>query len=368
MQQQLDTTERDAIIERLKQNADNNKCIDCEKKNPKWASVYLGVFLCIDCAGKHREYGVQISFVRSLTLDSWSQRQITFMENGGNTKAQDYFKKYGLSRPYDYKSSTAQKYKQDLTKKVDSILDSEKASSTALPPKMASQAPVSQTEKPAAAQILAPGSLPKPEVNPNAFFENITIAKPVTKSPFTVEFAKEKPQFPTGKNTLQAKKIANFDLDNLTLEESDGKPQKKDLAFSMNETNGMVSSPTLTTTVDKTTGVKEVSHKTGTTGSSSFKDKEAEDNLKKFSNAKSISSSQFYGTDNNQNSMDYKRFNGATAISSAQVFGYEEEEPTPSSYNIDTDQIKDMFAKVGGKLKEKAGTLMNKLKNDWESN
>lgn len=363
MQQNIETTDRDAIVERLKQNPDNNKCIDCEKKNPKWASVYLGLFLCIDCAGKHREYGVQFSFVRSLTLDAWNQRQITFIEQGGNTKALEYFKKYGVSRPFDYKSATVQKYKQELTKKVDSILDSEMKSQSdkSVAPKIATQAPELQNDKPLANPILLPGTLPKPDVNPNAFFENITINKPVTKSNFTVEFANNKPQFPTGKNTLQAKKIANFDLGNLTLEESDAKPTKTNLAFSMNDTP-VVSSASVTTSTDSN-GVKEVMHKTGAT--TTFKDREAEDNLKKFSNAKSISSAQFYGNDQKDEHLDHKRFNGANAISSAQVFGYEEEESNTSNTG---DQLKEMFAKVGGKLKEKAGTLMSKLKSDWESN
>jgi len=364
MQPQLETTERDAIIERLKQNADNNKCFDCEKKNPKWASVYSGLFLCIDCAGKHREYGVQISFVRSLTLDAWSQRQITFIEQGGNTKAFEYFKKYGLSRPFDYKSSNALKYRQELTKKVDSILDSEmrtSANDKSLAPKMANQAPEIQLDKSLNNPLLLPGSLPKADVNTNAFFENITITKPVTKTAFTVEFSKDKPQFPTGKNTLQAKKIANFDIGNLTLEESDGKPVKASNAFSMTDAP-IVTSPTISSAAESN-GVKEVLHKTGAT--SAFKDKEADDKMKKYSNAKSISSAQFYGTDSKDELLDHKRFNGATSISSAQVFGYEEEEPTSSNTG---DQLKEMFSKVGGKLKEKAGNLMSKLKNDWESN
>jgi len=40
------------------------------------------------------------------------------MEIGGNTKAQEYFHKYGLSVPYDYKSPVADKYKKEQAKKV----------------------------------------------------------------------------------------------------------------------------------------------------------------------------------------------------------------------------------------------------------
>ena len=47
----------------------NNFCCDCHMVCPEWVSVNNGVFLCIQCAGIHRSYGVNISFVRSLTLD-----------------------------------------------------------------------------------------------------------------------------------------------------------------------------------------------------------------------------------------------------------------------------------------------------------
>jgi len=235
------------------------------------------------------------------------------------------------------------------------------ANDKSLAPKMANQAPEIQLDKSLNNPLLLPGSLPKADVNTNAFFENITITKPVTKTAFTVEFSKDKPQFPTGKNTLQAKKIANFDIGNLTLEESDGKPVKASNAFSMTDAP-IVTSPTISSAAESN-GVKEVLHKTGAT--SAFKDKEADDKMKKYSNAKSISSAQFYGTDSKDELLDHKRFNGATSISSAQVFGYEEEEPTSSNTG---DQLKEMFSKVGGKLKEKAGNLMSKLKNDWESN
>jgi hypothetical protein len=363
MQQQIDTDERDAIFEGLRQNSDNNKCIDCEKKNPKWASVYFGIFLCIDCAGKHREYGVPISFVRSLTLDEWSKRQILFMENGGNTKALEYFKKYGLrsdtSRSIDYKVSTAQKYKQNLTKKVDGILDAENGTAqTTTTDKPATKLADQITESVPEKQTATSGSIsmiPKTEMNPNSFFDNVVMSKPTNKpTGFTVEFSKEKPSFGANKNALQAKKIANFDLGALTLEESDGKPTKSSSTFNMAETS-FSTSPSISSNDNV---VKEIIHKTGT---NNYRDADAEPNLKKYENAKSISSESFYGNDKkNQETVDYKRFGNSNAISSAQVFGHEEEDNGSNT----GEQLKEMFSKYGGKLKEKAGNLINKFKND----
>ena len=43
---------------------------------PRWASHNLGIFLCIRCAGIHRNLGVHISKVKSVNLDSWVGEQV----------------------------------------------------------------------------------------------------------------------------------------------------------------------------------------------------------------------------------------------------------------------------------------------------
>lgn len=70
---------------------ENQICADCQKKAAKWASATLGVFICIDCSGIHRDLGAHISFVRSCTLDSWTPEQARLMRRVGNAKANAYY-------------------------------------------------------------------------------------------------------------------------------------------------------------------------------------------------------------------------------------------------------------------------------------
>ena len=56
-----------------------------------WASINLGVFLCIKCAGVHRSMGVRTSFVRSITMDDWSDEQVQCMKDLGNSTANAYW-------------------------------------------------------------------------------------------------------------------------------------------------------------------------------------------------------------------------------------------------------------------------------------
>ncbi|KAL5491236.1 hypothetical protein EMCRGX_G016484 [Ephydatia muelleri] len=49
----------------------NDKCADCSSSRPNWASINLGIMVCIKCSGTHRSLGVHISKVRSVTLDDW---------------------------------------------------------------------------------------------------------------------------------------------------------------------------------------------------------------------------------------------------------------------------------------------------------
>uniref|UniRef100_A0AAQ4R6E8 Small ArfGAP 1 n=1 Tax=Gasterosteus aculeatus aculeatus TaxID=481459 RepID=A0AAQ4R6E8_GASAC len=75
------------ILSQLLREEDNKLCADCEAKGPRWASWNLGVFMCIRCAGIHRNLGVHISRVKSVNLDQWTPEQIQSMVDMGNSRA-----------------------------------------------------------------------------------------------------------------------------------------------------------------------------------------------------------------------------------------------------------------------------------------
>ncbi|KAL3070550.1 hypothetical protein niasHT_032340 [Heterodera trifolii] len=76
-----------AFLQEMLKEEENKYCADCEAKQPRWASWNIGVFLCIRCAGLHRNLGVHVSKVKSVTLDSWTPDQIQSMRVMGNAKA-----------------------------------------------------------------------------------------------------------------------------------------------------------------------------------------------------------------------------------------------------------------------------------------
>ncbi|CAF3261881.1 unnamed protein product [Rotaria sp. Silwood2] len=72
-------------IEYVRSLTGNEKCCDCDADEPEWASINLGILLCVNCGGAHRGLGVSLSKVRSLHMDTWDLETLIVMSELGNT-------------------------------------------------------------------------------------------------------------------------------------------------------------------------------------------------------------------------------------------------------------------------------------------
>ncbi|KAM0674248.1 GTPase-activating protein 8 [Gurleya vavrai] len=105
-------------IKKLSIQDENNKCIDCLAVNPHWSSISLGVFICLECASKHRSYGVKISRVRSVNMDNWTEEMYLVMKEGGNKKFREFMERNGLvgmDKLEMYSSDAVRKYRIALS-------------------------------------------------------------------------------------------------------------------------------------------------------------------------------------------------------------------------------------------------------------
>uniref|UniRef100_A0AAR2KJR7 Arf-GAP with coiled-coil, ANK repeat and PH domain-containing protein n=1 Tax=Pygocentrus nattereri TaxID=42514 RepID=A0AAR2KJR7_PYGNA len=78
------TLKGESALQRVMTIPGNGTCCDCGQPDPKWASINLGITLCIQCSGIHRSLGVHFSKVRSLTLDTWEPELLKLMCELGN--------------------------------------------------------------------------------------------------------------------------------------------------------------------------------------------------------------------------------------------------------------------------------------------
>lgn len=340
--------------------------------------------------------GTHISFVRSAVIDGWSEEQILHMMVGGNGKAKQYFKKKGYTetnpeqRTAMYSSPAAKSYKEQIQKDIaiqratlvqqlreDSTTDTKPKKNDLLGGDAGLDELMAGLEVQKAAAPIKPLVVEKPVVaaTPAPAAAAKTAAEPKTRTVIKSEKGATVASKKGGAMNLSSKKTPSLST----------KKAKPAISAVGDDEDGdddfdKMAQDAQRVAKEKAKNAEDAEFKRiaednkRAEENKKRQEKEADDRLKQYSNAKSLSSDQYfqrgaYAETSEEDKQRLGQFSNANAIGSDAFFGNNEDESASSrgrvGSDIDLQELKAQALAKTQQLGSYVGSLYGSLKSRY---